>query len=436
MTQNGNDNQHMDTDAYGFPIDPTVGYARGPIIRSSLDESLRRLYALRLIQQRAVIHGTDSFYNLTGLHRDFGIAADTIPYGNEWTGPAFFWAEMEDLAREHFGGVREHAVAVFNRCSAGLIATCLALAQPGTTVLSVVPAERGHPSIARGIALSGARRRQVNTREEIRETLASRTVSLIVVTGVSSELAVIAQDVLAEAVRLGTAAGIPVLLDDAYGTRLRPIIYDQPTTLGSGADLGITSLDKAGGGGPRSGLMVGRADLVERVTAKATELGCEARTPIALAVWHSLNRFEPEELRREVAFGKEIFHALAARVGEHRVRLGGIGANITVEDAYELVRGLAACDDPLPVAPPEVTAAVGMYWLQRYGLLSVNALGGPGASVWLRFKPDPAEIDRFGGIAALVDAVEDGLRHVAQRAVDVTAMRALIMGGSGHLLDG
>ena len=427
------DNHNMrPTDAYGFPIDPTVGYARGKILGSSLDEARRRLYALRLIQERAAAHGTDSFYNLTGLQRDFGITADTIPFGNEWTGPAFFWIELEGLAREHLGGGTEHAVAVVNRCSAGIIATCLALARPGSTVVSVVPSERGHPSIARGVALSGAHLRQVNTEEQIKRALETETVSLVIVTGVSSELAVISEMILAAAVRRGRSAGVPIFLDDAYGTRLRPIIYNQPTTLGSGVDLGITSLDKAGGGGPRAGLMVGRADLMERVNAKATELGCEARTAIALAVWHSLKRFDPAELRHEVDFGKEIYAALVTRFGDERVRLGGLGASITVEDAYELVRSYRAGGDPLPVAPPEVTAAVGMYWLARYGLVSVNALGGPGASVWLRFKPDPAEIDRFGGIEALVDAVEDGLRHVAARSHSLDHMRDLILGEPRH----
>ena len=69
-----------------------------------------------------------------------------------------------------------------------------------------------------------------------------------------------------------------------------------------------------------------------------------------------------------------------------------------------------------------------MYWLKRYGIISVNALGQPGASIWLRFKSDPVEVERFGGAAALIEALDDGLRFVAKKAASVSDMRRLILG--------
>ena len=47
-------------------------------------------------------------------------------------------------------------------------------------------------------------------------------------------------------------------------------LLEQAETLELGADYGITSCDKAGLGGPRAGLMVGRPDLVERAVAHAS----------------------------------------------------------------------------------------------------------------------------------------------------------------------
>ncbi len=61
-------------------------------------------------------------------------------------------------------------------------------------------------------------------------------------------------------------------------------------------------------------------------------------------------------------------------------------------------------------------------------MITVNALGQPGARVSLRFKPDPREIERFGGISALIEAVDDGLRYIVEKAGSVAEMKQLILG--------
>ncbi len=407
-------------------IDPSVGYARGPILSSSLDEARRRAHALRLIRERAAALGHDSFYNFTGLHRDYHVSADRIAWGEEWVGPAFFWDELDEMAREHFGGDAGHEVAVFNRCSAGIIAACLALARPGSVVASVTPGARSHPSIGRGARLAAARLRQTTLPSDVESWLAEEDVSLIVITGVSSELEILDQDVLLAAVRLGRDAGVPVLLDDAYGTRLRPIVFGGLKTMETGADLGVTACDKAGLGGPRAGLMVGEPHLMRQVAAKAAELGMEARPPLALGIWSSLRTFDPGHLRDEAALGGEIYAVLSGRFGQERVVRSALGASMPADTVYGLVREMRGRD--LPVAPGELTAGIGLYWLGEHGVISVNAMGQPGASIWLRFKPSPGELERFGGIPALLDIVERGIDHVAQRAHSVAEMRRLVVG--------
>ena len=126
--------------------------------------------------------------------------------------------------------------------------------------------------------------------------------------------------------------------------------------------------------------------------------------------------------------GAEIYQRLSDRFGRERVVRSATGASIPAEEAYEMVRSASAKGGALPVVPAEVTGGSGLYWLQHQGIISVNALGGPGASIWLRFKPAPAEVERFGGVPALVDAVEKGLDYVARRAHSVSEMRRLILG--------
>lgn len=403
-----------------------MGYARGPILSSSLDEARRRAHALRLIRERAATLGHDSFYNFTGLHRDFHVPPDKVAWGDEWVGPAFFSDQFEQLAREHFGGDAGHEVAVFNRCSAGIIAACVALARPGSVVASVTPGARSHPSIGRGARLAAAQLRQTTLPSDVGLWLDEHDVSLIVITGVSSELEILDQDVLLAAVRLGREAGVPVLLDDAYGTRLRPIVFGGLKTMETGADLGITACDKAGLGGPRAGLMVGEPHLMQQVVAKAAELGMEARPPLVLGIWSSLLRFDPQGLREEHELGGQIYGALSGRFGEDRVVRSALGASIPADTIYGLVQEM--CGQDLPVVPGELTAGIGLYWLGVHGVISVNAMGQPGASIWLRFKPSPGELERFGGVPALLDIVERGIDCVAQRAHSVTEMRRLILG--------
>ncbi len=416
------------TDKYGFKIDPAVGYARGPILGSSIAEAKRRLYALQLIRERAAAHGPDSFYNITGLHRDFPLPTENLNHAEEWIGPAFYWDELEDLALIHFGGGPDHEIVVLNRCSAGIIAACLALIKPGSQVISLVPGERSHPSIGRGIRLAGAQMLQMNSIEEVSRALEGNAVSFMVITGVSSELEVINQNTLLDAISLVHETDVPVLLDDAYGTRLRPIIYDQPMSMQTGANLAVTACDKAGMSGPRAGLMVGEAKYLELVNTKAAELGLEARSPLAAAVWSALKIFNSRKLEEEVAFGSRVYTKLKQKYGSEYVIKSGIGASLPAGNVYELVKEIRADKVDLPVCPAEITTAIGMYWLQKYGIISISALGQPGASIWLRFKPDPKVISRMGGLAALISAIDDGIHHVAGIAHSIPKMKAQILG--------
>ncbi|MCG8617693.1 MAG: aminotransferase class I/II-fold pyridoxal phosphate-dependent enzyme [Desulfobacterales bacterium] len=415
-------------DPYGFPIDPTVGFARGPIIKGSLEEAKRRLHALELIRRRRDTHGADAFYNITGLHRGYPLDRDKLNHAEEWVGPAYFWDEMEVMARAHFGGTSDHDVLVFNRCSAGIISACLAIVRPGTKVISLVPGKRSHPSIGRGVRLAGGELVQVNEYREVAEVLDSEIVSFMVITGVSSELEVIDVDTMTDSIALAKKVGVPVMLDDAYGTRLRPIIYNGPGTMETGVNLGVTACDKAGMSGPRAGLMVGEKQFMEQVNTKAAELGLEARAPLAAGIWASLKEFTPRALEDEVAFGVKVYERLSGIYGKDKVIKSGIGASLTAESAYELVKEIRGTNDNLPISPGEVSAAIGMYWLKEYGMISVNALGQPGASIWLRFKAEPNVIEKMGGLDVLVNAIDNGLRYVAENGQSIDTMKALILG--------
>ena len=348
--------------------------------------------------------------------------------GEEWIGVSFYKESLNEIAINHMGGnCRDHSIGLFNRATAGIVATCLALIEPNTIALSVVPKTRSHPSIDRGISLAGAKKIELWNKADIKALIDAHPVSLVIITGVSSELDIIEEKTLIETIRLGKDRGIPTFLDDAYGTRLRPILYGQPKTLETGADIGITSCDKAGLGGPRAGLIAGRTDLVDRINAKAGELGLEARAPIALGIYNSLRNFSPELLHREFEMGLQICDQLQRRYGDEKIKKAALGAVISEEDAMDIVNSISSSSEGHCV-PAEITAGIGMFLLEQYGIISVNALGQPGARVSLRFKPDPDEVRRFGGIPALIDVLDSAFKYIASKRNSMEAMRQLLQG--------
>ena len=126
--------------------------------------------------------------------------------------------------------------------------------------------------------------------------------------------------------------------------------------------------------------------------------------------------------------GAQLLDGVDARGLQELGELGLLGATIPEEDAWDLVRALRPNDETLPVVPAEITTGIGMYWLKHHGIITVNALGQPGARVSLRFKPDPDEIARFGGISAVVEAIDDGIQWIAERAGSVDDMKRVILG--------
>lgn len=412
-------------DRHGHEIDPTVGYARGEVLRSSTEEMRRYLHAQRLIRSRLETAGPESIQVLTGNMRGFPLRPSDLGEAvEEWQGPSLFLDRLRDRAVEHLGGEPRHAAAAFNRTSAAIVATLSVLGAEG--VVSFAPRDGGaHPSVRRGAAVAGARLTEIDDAAAVEATLAAGPVGVLVVTPVNSDLRYLANDELLRAVTAARRLQIPVLVDDAYGARVRPILLDGPLSLELGADLAITNADKAGLPGPRAGVMAGDPTLLRRVQGRAAEWGMEARAPIALAVLRSLEAYSPDDVRDEVQAGQEMYDALCDRFGASRVIASPLGPVMSEDDVWEMVADLR--DAPPVLVPAEVTAAIGQILLQR-GILTVNACGQPGSRVSVRFKTHRAELARAGGATELARHLAEAMTAVAEIAGDLEASRRLILG--------
>jgi L-seryl-tRNA(Ser) seleniumtransferase len=418
------------TDSLGNPLDPIVGFARGHIIRSSVDEARRLRQGQRVAAERVRRLGPASIGVFTGNQRDFPLRPEDLgTYCEEWVGPGLFAEDLRRVAIEHMGGEATDGVAAVNRTSAGIVAAIAALAD-GKPVVSVVPpGGRSHASVIRGCGVARADLVEVQGDKDWSGAIETHAPALVVVTTVTSSLEFLADTVAMDVAAVARARGAAVFFDEAYGARMRPVLRGGVLSLRLGGDLAITNCDKAGLSGPRCGVVVGRPGLVTRVAAKASEFGMEARAPIAAGAWRSLERFSPQDLIDEAQSGQQLGRALQARLGADLVAVSELGPMIDEDLALqEVFRRAQRETKAAGVVPAEVTSALGMVLLRDHGILTVNTHGQPGARVSVRLKPTHGAIERAGGIEAVVDAMVSALDTVAAMVADRAALSTLILG--------
>lgn len=418
----------MTTDRFGNTIDPTVGYARGDLLAGSADEVRRLAQAGRVAAAFVAREGIDKIAICTGNLRFYPVVADDLPVlCEEWIGPGLFGEELRQAAIAHLGGQGQEAAAVVNRTSAGIVATVLAHAQ-GRPVLSLVPeGDRSHASVGRGAGLADVEVVEVHDLDAFKEGIAREKPSLVVITPVTSELSMLTDDLIKGAVETAKAAGCITFLDDAYGARFRPVLHGGGASLSFGADLVITNADKAGLSGPRAGILCGDPARLVPVQAKASELGMEARAPVAVGAMRSLQGFTPELFIQEAQDGQDLAQALEDTLGKERVMRSALGPKIAEEDVLSLVLELAGKSETTLV-PAEVTAVVGLLMLRDKGIVTVNTHGQPGGRVSIRLKPTSGSVARAGGAEAVAGCLKQALLETANHLDDAKWFKDLLFG--------
>lgn len=417
-------------DAFGNPLDPTVGYARGQLLSSSADEVRRLRRAQMVAAERVAEHGLASIGVFTGNAREFPLTADELELAEEWIGPGRFADRLQAVAIDHLGGQPTDVAVVTNRTSGGIVAAVLALNE-GRPVVSVVPdGDRSHASVIRGCALAGVELVETGGGGSVRDVIESTNPALVVITTVTSTLVRMPDDLTRSAVAAAHDHGATVFMDEAYGARLRPVLHDGAKSLELGGDLAITNTDKAGLSGPRGGVLVGREGPVLAVLARASELGIEARAPIALGAVRSLEGFAPELLLQEAADGAAVADALVARLGDEGLVRSDLGPSLAEDVVMQRALDRRGTDHT-DLVPCEVTAAVGMLLLRDHGVLTVNTHGQPGGRVSIRLKPTAGAAEAVGGAVALAAAVDGAIDTIAAKLSDLSWFEALLFGSEG-----
>jgi L-seryl-tRNA(Ser) seleniumtransferase len=419
----------MKQDRFGNPYSADVPYARGTILSSTEDDIAKLRTAWRLVRQRIDAGGEEAVFNLSGLERSFTLDADDSGLLDDEIAPALFIDELTRLGLAHLGGnASRHDIMMLNRLTAALWLAADVMIEPGDKVIGVSP-RYSHPAVVRAVAHAGGTFFDTAGVHAFEEALSStENVTTVVLTRLSVSYEILSEKDLHTIVALAREADARIIVDDAGGARVGPAVFGQTKSLQLGVDVAATGLDKYGTTGPRLGLLAGDTAIVNRIRARAFEMGMEARPMLYPAVVRSLAKYRPQRVRDLVETTKTVAAKLRTRVGANRLFETPVTVQLMADDLLELAMERGDISEP-PVVPYEATAALAMLLLRDYGILSVHFAGLPPgtAALMIKFLP-PETLARFGGPAKLADAIDASITELGRTIADRQAMRELLLG--------
>ena len=340
------------------------------IVNDSLDEVKKRANALSIIKDIVENKGREFLFDLTGLSGGFIASPSELSLLETYVGPAIFEDALQDVGIEHMGGEK---VLPLNRTSSGILATILTLVGKDSNVVHYLAKLPAHPSIPRSCSLVGANYFETDVFEDF--TIPENT-SLVVVTGSTMDHEVIDEDEFKEVIGMAHERGIPVMVDDASGARLRTVVFNQAKACDLGADIAITSTDKLMPG-PRGGLMAGRKDLIDEIKVKVHQFGLEAQPPAVLAMLNGIKNFNEKNLLDSFERKDQLFDLLEKSF--NHIQKTPTGVMISPEDLAKEI------DISHDLSDNDLAFLFALILLKDYGIITIPAVGMPGASATIRF---------------------------------------------------
>ena len=346
------------------------------IVDDSLDEVKKRENALSIIKDIVENKGREFLFDLTGLSGGFIASPSELSLLETYVGPAIFEDALQEVGIEHMGGEK---VLPLNRTSSGILATILTLVAKDSNVVHYLAELPAHPSIPRSCSLVGANYFETDVFDEF--AIPDNT-SLVVITGSTMDHKVIDEDEFKKVIEMAHEKNIPVMVDDASGARLRTVVFNQAKACDLGADIAITSTDKLMPG-PRGGLMAGRKELIDEIKVKVHQFGLEAQPPAVLAMLNGIKNFNGENLKKSFERKDRLFDLLEENFSH--IQKTPTGVMITPEDLADEI------DISHDLSDNDLAFVFSLILLKDYGIITIPAVGMPGASATIRFDLSTAD---------------------------------------------
>ena len=383
------------------------------IVNNSLDEVKKRESALKIIKEIINQKGRDSLYDVTGLSGGFITSDEELNLLETYVGPAIFEDELQVVGKEHLGGEKVLAV---NRTSSGILASILALVEEGSHVSHFLAEFPAHPSIPRACNIVGA---SYDEFVDIDKFTIPDNTSLVVVTGSTMDHKVIDEELFKEVIDMAHERDIPVLVDDASGARLRTAVFNQSKATELGADLVVTSTDKLMPG-PRGGLMAGKEDLINEVKIKANQFGLEAQPPLILAMVNGLKEYTEDNLVQAISRKEDFFDLLSEKYEMFEKTPTGV---MVSEDS--LKNQLDIWNIETDLSEKDCCFLWAMVLLKDYGVITIPAVGMPGASATIRVDLSTQDVINMD-LNDLYEKVDSSFEDFVDLSQDVDKSRELI----------
>lgn len=377
---------------------------------SPLHELKRREAALKIINSK-VKEDRSNLYDLTGLSGGFPVKQEDINLLETYAGPAIFEEKLQPLGVKHLGGEK---VLALNRTSSGILATILALVKPGRKVVHFLPQLPTHPSIPRSVDLVNGNYIEFTDTDEFKVT---EKTDLVIITGSTMDHQVITEEDFLKIIEV--SGNVPVLVDDASGARLRTIVYKQPRAIDMGADLVITSTDKLMDG-PRGGLMSGEAELIDLIKTKSHQFGLEAQPPLIAGMVGALENFKPDRILESRFKKQEVYQAL---LEDFSVEETPTGVMILPENVIKELKGKG-----MDTLNEDVAATVlAMILLREYSIITIPAVGMPGASPTIRIDMASKDAERLE-VEYITQAFKGSFARLEEVAGDEETCKTILFG--------
>ncbi|MDI6643651.1 MAG: TIGR03576 family pyridoxal phosphate-dependent enzyme [Methanobacteriaceae archaeon] len=364
------------------------------LIDSSSDEVKRRDNALKIIGTILNEKGKSGLFDLTGLSGGFPLEDEDLGLIETYAGPALFEEQLTELGIEHLGGEK---VLAFNRTTSGIFATILALVKPGEEIVHFLPKSPSHPSIPRSAAIVNAVYKEF---DDIDKFTVTDNTSLVIITGSTMDHEIIKSEEFDKVVEISKSKNIPIFVDDASGASLRTIIHKQPNAIDLGADMVIKSTDKLIDG-PRGGLMAGKTKFIDKVKSKSYEFGLEAQPPVIAGMVRTLEKFTPHRIFDANHKKNMVFNALK----EHFKNVKKTPTGIMLS-ADGLINELEKNGHKTVLSAREVSFIFAMILLKNHNIITIPAVGMPGASATIRIdlaSKDAEKINTEFIVKAFID---------------------------------
>ena len=416
------------TDRFGNPFDPIVGYARGPILKSTDEEVQRMLKARHMVGERVRAKGKDSVYDLSGMNRGAGLTEDEVPHLTSHV-PFFerFEGRTEPLALKHMGADETwHKALIVNRVSAANFIALTTILKPGDKVFALAPAGgSSHPSTVRPIAMAGAEFQQFHSIDALEQAWQTQgPPRLLLITPISASKRHTDLKDVQRALALPRGAHTLAYMDDAHMAS-RVGFFREPRTFQVGdIDLAVCSADKHVAG-PRAGVFVGRPDLVEEIGSRIYELGLEAQAGQYAGVANALRDFDPEVIRKAGELATELLEVMQGQYGA-RAYQGGPGVSIVGDDVLDIAMEQSGAKGKPQLVAVEAAGLVAMEMLAQDGILTIGAVSMPGSApvVRLMMYPDGHKL----GVERIAASVDNAISKLGDIVNDVDAAREKLLG--------